>query len=75
MNIRPGELMCSGLPLLCWFMDSIAQLFAAAAAATSRSLIGVSGENMLNTQENDASTVANVEAQKHFRQSQLVFKI
>lgn len=69
--------MCSSLPLLCWFMESVSQLFSSAAAASSQPLIGVSGdENMLNTlEDDDVSTAANVAAQKHFKQSRHMFQL
>lgn len=70
MNLRLGVIMCSSLPLLYWFMESISELFSAAAAATSHQpLIGVLEDSILNTVEDDVSTAANVAAQKHFQQS------
>ncbi|MED6143289.1 hypothetical protein PIB30_004792 [Stylosanthes scabra] len=62
-----GELLCSSVPILGWLMDSIAVLFAV-----------TSEKKLLNTQEDDERddpTAANVAAQKHFRQSQLMLKI
>lgn len=70
---RMGVLLCSSLPLLCWFVESIAELFAA--SATSQSLLDVSEDNMLKALEDDVSTAANVAAQKHFRQNQHMFQV
>lgn len=54
--IKLGVLVCS---LTC-FVESIAQFFYASA----------SKENIMNLKKEDASTIANAAAQKHFRQIQ-----
>ncbi|XLR16463.1 hypothetical protein S83_044401 [Arachis hypogaea] len=68
MNMRLGELLCSSVPILGWLMESLAELFGATSGK----------KNLLNTledDEGDVPTAANVAAQKHFRQSQLMLKI
>ncbi|AES99204.1 hypothetical protein MtrunA17_Chr5g0434351 [Medicago truncatula] len=68
MNIiKLGVLVCSSLPLyLSCFVESIAQHF-----DTSQShFTSTSKVNMMNKEKEDASTIANVAAQNHFRQIQ-----
>jgi len=57
-----GVLVSSSLPLLSCFVESIAQFF-----DTSEShFTSATKENMLHMKKEDASTIANVAAQKHF---------
>ena len=63
--------MFSSLPLLSCLMESMAQLFAAAAASQPH-FTRVSEENRLKRNRDDVSIAANVAAQKHFRQIQRI---
>ncbi|RHN56890.1 hypothetical protein MtrunA17_Chr5g0434361 [Medicago truncatula] len=67
MNMfKLGVLVSSCLPLLSCFVGSIVQLF-----YTSQShFTSATKVNMLHMKKEDASTIANVAAQKHFRQIQ-----
>ncbi|OIW04441.1 hypothetical protein TanjilG_32633 [Lupinus angustifolius] len=66
---RLGVLMCSSLPLLSYFMESITQLFGSKAASKSHFSIDCE-ENMMDMRKGGVSNAANVAAQKHFRQIQ-----
>jgi len=68
MNIiKLGVLVCSSFPLyLSCFVESIAQLF----DTSEPHFTSTTKVNMLNMRKEDASTIANVAAQKHFRQVQ-----
>lgn len=66
--------MCSSLPLLSFFVESITQFFAADDAASQPHLTTNTSEEttMLNMKKEDVSisTANYVAAQKHFRQIQ-----
>jgi hypothetical protein len=67
MNIIKLVVVGSSLPLyLSCFVESIAQIF----DASQSHFTLATKENMLDMKKEDASTIANVAAQKHFRQIQ-----